>query len=928
MTRASRLAHCISVILLAAVGTAVAEQTYRLDIPSQPVAEALKRFAEQSGLQVVYYSKVTEGQVAKRVAGTLPAREALGLLLEGTGLTFQAVDESTVAIVKPQASSKAATNSLADKTGSFRIARLQGDRSVGEAPTTLPQGTRPAAAEDREEVEQKREEVEEIVVTGTHIRGAPATSDIIEIDRADIERAGFTTVDTLMASVPENFNEISAGGYFAAGDGSVLGAQNDDRVTSVNLRGLGAQSTLALVNGVRVAGSIGGRVLDISMLPLSMIERVDVVTGGHAAIYGADAVAGVVNFVTRQGFSGVQAEASYGLARGGGEQLQAGILGGVESSKGGFVVGYDSLREWPFDLADVGLLSGEFSPNGYTTKSLEVQSASRRHSGFFSGGYRPSSRIAFSGHAFYTDKNFDSQLAYIYPDALEDSWARSRHPSSLYSTSLGTEISLTRTWTLDITASHSVSTNEQHGDTLDDDGFFISTSDYSREEQADVTQLSAVVDGQLFELAGSPVRAAIGAEFREEGYSSTQEGTLNGEPYLSAASDDNRNVRSVFAEVVLPLVTNGSNPLLRRVELSAAVRYDDYSDFGDTTNPRLGVLWRLTPSVSVRAGYSKAFRAPALVELTEWQGAGIFDVADPTSETGIRPVLIPYGNNSSVGPETADTWSVGLELRPESLPSTSVSLTYFNARYEDRLEMPASNEDLLTVLESEQLYPGLIDRSPDVAATQAAIERYRASLGFASHSAIPFDPESQNVFDVFPDLVVFDNRTQNIAVERVSGLDLIFEHSIVTPVGELSAGANLSYVLRHDRRITVTSPPIDAVNAPGKPVDFRARANVGWSNGAYGLFGYVNYLGSYTDPRVTPRDRIESWTTVDLTGQLDCEKLAGGGFLRGLSVSLSIQNVLDRGPPRYATSNYGALYDPANADPFGRFVSLRAVLKW
>src|SRR5687767_1154188 len=88
----------LAVAMLLAAGTAAADETYKLDIPAQPLSKALRIFAEQSGIQIVYYAQIAEGQTASRVLGTLSAKEALAALLAGTKLRFETVNADTVAI--------------------------------------------------------------------------------------------------------------------------------------------------------------------------------------------------------------------------------------------------------------------------------------------------------------------------------------------------------------------------------------------------------------------------------------------------------------------------------------------------------------------------------------------------------------------------------------------------------------------------------------------------------------------------------------------------------------------------------------------------------------------------------------------------------------------------------------------------------------
>jgi iron complex outermembrane recepter protein len=911
-----------------------ADRKVELAIEQQSLADALNDWAKQTGLQLVSSSsEMMNTTLAPTIKGEYTPKGALEELLKGTSLTYEWVGERAVAIREKPLVLPAALQSSGTEhdRSSLRIAKLtdgpaQVQRFAANQPTPTGESAATRASGDTDSA--VTQEVEEVVVTGTHIRGVKPTSQVITIDRTEIEAAGFTRVEDVTARLPQNFGEISYGGRLATEGGSTLSKQNEDRAASVNLRGLGAQSTLTLLDGVRQAGSIGGRVFDISMLPLSMIERVDVVTGGHAAIYGADAVAGVVNFVPRKSFSGFQMEGSYGTAEEGGERLQAGLIGGVDHGSSGFAVGYDYSQEWPFELGDVGQLTKQFSPlTGYTTTALQAQPDAHKHSAFLVGHWEINDSVNLSGNALYSDKEFELEDRFQYPDAPSESFTRSTNPSQLLSASAAADIQIPDGWLLTLNASHSETKYKQDSLAFLDLGFFSFTQDFERTDEARITSASATVNGDLFELAGAPVRTALGIERRNESYSAEQMSL--GAPVPGAAADEDRTVQSVFVEFAVPLIAKGRNSNAQSLELSLAARYDDYSDFGDTTNPLVGLLWDWGNGVAVRGGFAKAFRAPALAELALSEGSLLIDAADPAAPSGVTPLLIRSGNNADLEGEKAETWNVGLDLHPAFLPGTSISISYFDVKYDDRIEVPAANfADRFSALESESLYPGLISRSPDLNSVDALIATSLTSQGFFSLSAMPFDPTSQSVADVFPNIAVFDNRTHNIAVEHANGVDLLFQH--VTPVGsgQFNIGANASYIIDHDRNITTSSPALDLLNQAGKPVDFRARINLGWSNETAGVAAYVNYIDSYEDPTPEPRVKIDSWTTVDLTLHLDCERLFPSSALRGLVTTLSIFNAFDSKPPRYISSSYGALYDAANADPFGRFVSLRAVQRW
>ncbi|MFL5296010.1 MAG: TonB-dependent receptor domain-containing protein [Phenylobacterium sp.] len=151
-------------------------------------------------------------------------------------------------------------------------------------------------------------EVSEIVVTGTRIPTPNLTSvaPVTSVGAADIKAQGVTRMEDLLNSLPQSF---------AAQGSNYANAANG--IATVNLRGLGSSRTLVLIDGRRLmAGNPTSNATtpvaaDLNFIPTSLVERVDVLTGGASAVYGADAVAGVVNFVMKKNFEGVQVDAQY-----------------------------------------------------------------------------------------------------------------------------------------------------------------------------------------------------------------------------------------------------------------------------------------------------------------------------------------------------------------------------------------------------------------------------------------------------------------------------------------------------------------------------------------------------------------------------------------------------------------------------------------
>src|SRR5580704_16159572 len=205
-----------------------------------------------------------------------------------------------------------------------------------------------AQSEPAESAGSKTEDVgnlEEIVVTGSHIRGTEAAgSKLIVISREQIDASGYGRVEDVLATVTQNFNRANA----AVGGGEQV--DNSNRGAEVQLRGLGVGTTLTLVNGQRQGASgFQGSFTDVSTIPVSAIERIEILPEGTAALYGSDAIGGVVNIVLRRNFDGIEARVRGGATDGDLTERSAALLLGHTGSRGNVLAGFqfndsDALR--------------------------------------------------------------------------------------------------------------------------------------------------------------------------------------------------------------------------------------------------------------------------------------------------------------------------------------------------------------------------------------------------------------------------------------------------------------------------------------------------------------------------------------------------------------------------------------------------------
>lgn len=186
---------------------------------------------------------------------------------------------------------------------------------------------------------EKADKTEVITITGSRIARTElvSSSPVTSVDEIQIQLDRAVNVEDISAKLPQ-----------AAAGANATGATVGDSLGSstIDLRGLGQNRTLVLINGTRAVPFSFRNAVDVNIIPAGLIKRVDVLTGGAAAVYGADAVAGVVNFIMNDTFDGVELSSSYEVADGGGEKLNTeAIFGGEIAGGRGHLTGYIGYSE-------------------------------------------------------------------------------------------------------------------------------------------------------------------------------------------------------------------------------------------------------------------------------------------------------------------------------------------------------------------------------------------------------------------------------------------------------------------------------------------------------------------------------------------------------------------------------------------------------
>lgn len=271
------------------------------NIKAQPAQTGLSEFARQAGIQILATAEVTAGKRTSAVVGVLPIEQALLRLLEGSDLMIASGDGRTFILTRR------------------RTPTLQKVAYTAAAPAPLAPTADPAPPSEPEPTN----EVESLVITGTRLTAAgfTAPTPVTVIGGAEVQARGGGSVAEFTNLIPAFRSPVGA-------SQNSNGAQSAGKAT-LALRGLGASRTLTLVNGRRHVPDGTGNVFDSNLIPTSMVERVDVVTGGASAAYGSDAVAGAVNLILKNRFEGAQIDLRYGVSqRGDGIEINPSFIFG------------------------------------------------------------------------------------------------------------------------------------------------------------------------------------------------------------------------------------------------------------------------------------------------------------------------------------------------------------------------------------------------------------------------------------------------------------------------------------------------------------------------------------------------------------------------------------------------------------------------
>lgn len=835
---ASMLLATTAIIVPSAPAIAQTSALADYDLPAQDLETSLRSVARISGQQILIASSGVAGRTARALKGRYTTEQAVRALLADSDVRVQVASDAIL---------------------------------VGETETAT------SAVPDESDEDA-------ITVTGTRIKGARLASPEIRVERDDIQRAGFGDLGEALRALPQNFG---GGQNPGVGKGARSGANTNDNVTggsSVNLRGLGPDATLTLLNGHRLSFSGSAQGIDISAIPSEAIERIEILPDGASALYGSDAVAGVVNVRLRRAFTGISVNARVGTAtEGGGTSQLYQVVGAKEWSGGNMLLAY-SYRENDKIEAD------QRDYTAYLPEPYPLIKGQRVHSVVMSASQQVFGDARLSVDATFADRSLNSR------SNSNNILSVARTSDRSFSVSPSLLVPVSGDWSLSVSATYAASRNRGASVSSTLDG-----AEILREDICYCNSLQTVegyMEGGLFTLPGGSLRTVIGGGFRRNRYEVRTATSTSGGTQRDAYA---------FGELSIPLISEvNESRWAKGLTVSVAGRFDNYNNSGSVTTPKVGIVYSPSRSIDLKYSWGRSFKAPTLASMYATQYAFLLPLwyfgGDPADTSA--SALYLAGGSTALRPEraTSSTWTA--TFHPESAPGLIADLSYFRVRYSDRVLTPIGfYPDALT-----QSYANYVTPNPSIAEQDAAIAY--GTDGLLNYTDGPYDPQSV--------LYVIDNRDTNVAVQKIQGIDLNLSYRHALGDKALITSFNGSW-LKSAQKNGKGFPYFSLAGSIWKPPHFRARASMGIETPTLEAFTYVNYIGGVDDRRTAQVVAGKAMITVDLSLAY---RIGNDGGLHGLRFGLSVENLLNKKAPYLAPAPFSEPYDSTNYSPIGRFIAL------
>ena len=874
--------------------------------------------------------------------------------------------------------------------------------------------------------------LERVEITGSAIRRSVADEGalpitVVKVD--DLRQQGVTSVEGILELLSASQSSSPGSNSIGSGTGGASYA---------NLRALGSNKTLVLLNGRRMtAFAFDANAVDLNSIPFAVIERVEVLRDGASAVYGTDAIGGVINFITKSNYAGGQIVAEMTKPRKDGGAKEGGSVtvgfGNLEKDKFNFWGSFDTRRQQRIraldrDFSKTGIIpsrgvngnSGTTFPGNFTGSFIVPVSADfptgRESRSFNTTAPNCAPPLSLVNPSNNNACVFDfSSTIDIIPDVKQNTVAgrlaikfgedhvlsfeglatenknTSRvapDPVSGITINPGNPAYPTGVPNLDTTKPINVGwrmvpagprTNESNSSAkravIDLSGIIASwdyrvgallsrstgndaavdgyvSAPFVRQQVAagnlnpfrDATAAELAVIQQakrkgvfgfatgetkgidvrasreLFTLPGGPAAIALAAETRKENYRfDTNDDVVTNIPSAGRSINHkggDRTVKAYGAELLLPVLKN--------VEVQLAIRTDDYSDAGKTTNPKVGIRFQPIKEVVLRGSYNTGFRAPGLDDLYAPQTVTFSSGAknDPllcdangkaipskggvqSRDCGLQP-QVQNGGNPTLKPEKSKTFTVGVAVEP--VKDLTFSVDYWNIQLRDQINVLP----LDTIIADPTRYAANFVRCNTLpVAVQNTLNR---CAGLDNNS---------------PAIGYIIQTNDNIGKIKTNGFDITAGYNMkLGTYGALSLSYDGTYVRSYEYQTNPSDPYKQNVGiySDGNPV-FKWKHNLGaaWKLNNMGARVSLRHLSGYRDQNDPSTvvggpsfyGNVDSYTLVDMS--------ASYAFSKATSLTVGVKNLFDKNPPFSNQSNRSQRgYDPRYTDPMGRALFVRA----
>jgi iron complex outermembrane receptor protein len=499
-------------------------------------------------------------------------------------------------------------------------------------------------------------------------------------------------------------------------------------------------------------------------------------------------------------------------------------------------------------------------------------------------------------------------------------------------------------------------------------------------------------DGSVVTLPGGDVKLAVGAADRDENYVGEDPigvpgavAPVSGVPSFTAGNyqSHSRLVHAVYGELSVPIFGAGNAiPGIQKLDFSVAGRYDHYSDFGGTSNPKYGLTWSPINDITLRGTYGTSFHAPQLADIfaidTRVSVTQVQPGANPASYPGNIAALVAAGNagpaanfpaiytigmpggKPGLKPETAKTGTFGVDFTPSALPGFRANLTNFLIRYFNEVEIPTTPGTAASTNFCNPSYIELytFNGSANCAANPTLAGVPASPLNAAQLNSVlsglrfyaPFNLAQVEQLGL-PVYLVSSAQRQNIGTTDIDGWDFDFNYVRQTPIGNVATDLSGEYLYKFESQTAPGAVFVDNLKSGSQYfqndagaqdiIPWHFRYTLGLQNGPISQQAAVNYTGHYNylyslynyvaspTGKTTPAIQwVQEFITIDYNLNYNFPQTSG--IFKGLKAQLNVYNVLNTPPPLvYLTgTSPSSGFNSASASPLGRAIRFSIDKRW